>query len=176
MKEKIQWTNSIISACIGCILTLVFNFFWDVKPSIQKIEKDSSDILEKEREIQVHIETIEKKYLQKDNEGINCVIGINGDLSGNQVSVFKNNRFGLESQDVIFIKNPFGLFTPTAAFIVYTVKGSDSDSDADLFVSKEGIEKLDISPKQFKQGLFEMKLRFKDQFKQSYIDKRDIEQ
>lgn len=160
--KNIQWGNCIISAFVGVGLTLCFNYFFDVKPSIQHIETDTSSVLEKENEIQTHIENIEKKYLQKDNEGINCTIGISSDLKGNHVSVFKNNRFGLESQDVIFIKNPFGLFTPTVAFIVYTVNGSDSDSGADLFVSKEGMEKLDISPKQFKQGLFEMKLRFRD--------------
>lgn len=92
-------------------------------------------------------------------------MGISGDLSGNCVSVFQDNKFGLKSQDIIYITNPFGLYTPTAAFVVYLVDGSNSNSDADLFLSKEGIEKLDIDKKSFRKGIFEMRFRRKEEHK-----------
>lgn len=61
------------------------------------------------------------------------------------------------------------MFTPSAAFMVYTVNGSDRNSDADLFVSKAGLEQLNISPKDIKKGLFEMTIRFKDHAKQEHL-------
>lgn len=169
MNEKIQWKNCIISGFVGVLLTLCYSHFFDVKPAIDRLERTSSNILSQEEAIQTSIKSIENIYVIKDKHGMNCKVGINSDLVGNQVSVFKDNQFGLESQDIIYISNPYSMFTPSAAFMVYTVNGSDRNSDADLFVSKAGLEQLNISPKDLKKGLFEMTIRFKDHAKQEHL-------
>lgn len=162
MSEKIQWKNVFAGAFAGLILGVVFNYFWDVRPFVSEVRQSIQIIAQTQDEIQGRIDRIEEKYLQKDNQGSNCKVGISGDLSGNCVSVFQDNKFGLKSQDIIYITNPFGLYTPTAAFVVYLVDGSDNNSDADLFLSKEGIEKLDIDKKNFRKGIFEMRFRRKE--------------
>lgn len=172
-KESIQWGNCVLSALIGVILTIVVDHLFSVKPAIEEIAKDISAISKAEEATQNKISIIEEKYLQKDNEGISCKVGVSSELIKNQVSVFKNNQFDLKSQDVVYITNPFGPFTPTAAFIVSMVDGADSKSDADLFLSKEGLEKLDISRADFKKGVFDMKLRLKDKRKYEELRKND---
>lgn len=165
MSERIQWKNVAAGAFAGLIVGVVFNYFWDVRPFIAQIQQHVRTIDQTEIKIQERIDRIEEKYLQKDNQGSNCKVGISGDLTGNYVSVFQDNKFGLKSQDIIYITNPFGLYTPTAAFVVYLVDGSDNNSDADLFLSKEGIEKLDIDKKSFRKGIFEMRFRRKEEHK-----------
>lgn len=172
MKERIQWKGYVISALIGIIITSCYNHFFDVKPSINDIKTSSTKILDTEKEIQSNIERIEEHYLQKDKEGIRCKIGYSKELKGKNVSVFKDNKLGLKSQDVIYITNPYGLFTPTVAFIVSTEDGYAGDSKADMFVSKEGLDKLDINKDQYKKGLFEVRMRYKDSNKQNSIQDR----
>lgn len=172
MKERIQWRNCIISALIGIILTVCYNHLFDVKPSINDIKTSSAKILDTEKEIQSNIERIEEQYLQKDKEGIRCKIGYSTELKENRVSVFKDNKLGLKSQDVIYITNPYGLFTPTVAFIVSTEDGYAGDSKADMFVSKAGLDKLDINQDQYNKGLFEVRMRYKDSNKQNHIQEK----
>ena len=153
---------SIVSSIVG---SLVLSFFFDIRPYIITTQENIEQILQIEETIQERIDLIEEKYLQKDDMGSMCRVGYSADLQANCVSVFRDNKFGLQSQDVIFITNPYGLYTPTAAFVVSLVDGSDSNSEADLFLSKEGIEKLDISKKDLRKGVFDMRFRRKEEHK-----------
>ena len=79
-----------------------------------------------------------------------------GDLSEGRFSVYKDNKLNLESGDIIFITNPYGKFTPTVKFVVYLMEeNTGNKSSADLYVSRAGIDKLDITPKEVKRkGIF----------------------
>lgn len=115
-------------------------------------------IAEKSESMDESIYEIEGKYLKRDEEGCACIVGVSNDLEGNYVSVYKGNKLNLKSGDIIFITNPYGKFTPTIKFVVYLMEeNTNKKSSADLYVSRAGIDKLDITPQEVrKKGIFNM--------------------
>lgn len=148
----------IVSALIGAIIGFFCDFFSSVGPNIECIKNDLRKIYERSESMDESIYEIEGNYLKRDEEGCSCIVGVSSEMEGNYVSVYKGNKLNLKSGDIIFITNPYGKYTPTIKFVVYLMEENlDNKSSADLYVSREGISKLDISPREVKRkGIFNM--------------------
>ncbi len=170
----------VLSAIIGVIITIVADYFLEIRPNFKIIERNSDKISKNIQDINDKIDDIECKYLNIENQGEKCIVGMSSELSANEVSVYEGNELGLEGGDIIYITNPFGKYTPTIKFVVILIErnGKTDISKADLFVSKEGITKLDIPVKKAKvQGLFNMRIKREDKRKNKMkrSDNADIE-
>ena len=154
--NKVFWC--IISAFVGAMIGFCFDFFNQVGPNIECIKNDLKKIAEWSESMDESILEIEGNYLKRDEEGCSCIVGVSNDLEGNYVSVYKGNKLNLKSGDIIFITNPYGKFTPTIKFVVYLMEeDTNNKSSADLYVSREGIDKLDVTPQEVrKKGIFNM--------------------
>lgn len=154
--NQIMWC--VISAFLGAVACFLFDFFNQVGPNIECIKNDLRKISEQSESMDESIFKIEGKYLKRDEDGYSCVVGVSSEMEGNYVSVYKDNKLNLESGDIIFITNPYGKFTPTVKFVVYLMEeNTGNKSSADLYVSRAGIDKLDITPKEVKRkGIFNM--------------------
>lgn len=104
--------------------------------------------------------SIKSNYISKDIEGIEVNVGINSELRGNQISVFKNNNYHLKYAKTIALSNhiDFENFKPTMQFLVTkNIDRNNDKSKADLFISKEASLKLGLN--QLSQGLFVLKMK-----------------
>ena len=154
--KQLGWC--ILSALIGVLLGFYFDFFTHVGPDIGSMKNTLSDISKSSQSIDESIVEIKDCCFTCDQEGYSCIVGVSSEMEGNYVSVYKGNKLNLKSGDVIYITNPYGKFTPTVKFMVYFMEESTSNnSTADLYVSRAGIDKLDVSPRDVKRkGVFNM--------------------
>ena len=157
-KQLSQLLWCLASAVAGVLLGFYFDFFMHVGPDIESIKDELCSISKSSGSIDESIQIIKSYYIKRDEEGCACVVGVSSEMEGNYVSVYKGNKLNLKSGDIIFITNPYGKFTPTVKFVVYFMEENTSNkSVADLYVSRAGIDKLDISPRDVKRkGVFNM--------------------
>jgi len=159
-KQKIiyQLFWCLFSALVGVVIGFYFDFFTHVGPDIESIKDELHNISKSSESIDNSIQIIMNSIIKRDEKGYACVVGVSSEMEGNYVSVYKGNKLNLKSGDIIYITNPYGKFTPTVKFVVYFMEENTSNTTkADLYVSREGIDKLDISPRDVKRkGVFNM--------------------
>jgi hypothetical protein len=149
-----NWVAPILYVIVTVIIApVLIDYFFTLKPEIQKI----NDNIQK---ISCSLEEIENRYTKRDENGVDCKVGISSEMSENNVAVFENNKFGLKGADKIYVTNPYSKYNPTMVFIV-NLKEVDkkNPSNCDIFLSKEAMEKLDINKSDFYKGIFNMKMR-----------------
>ena len=160
MKQKSinQLFWCILSAIAGVLLGFYFDFFTHVGPDMESVKDELCSMSRSSESIDMRIKEIKDYYIKRDEEGCACAVGVSSEMEGNYVSVYKGNKLNLKSGDIIYITNPYGKFTPTVKFVVYFIDENTSNkSTADLYVSRAGIDKLDISPREVKRkGVFNM--------------------
>jgi len=114
--------------------------------------------------VKVDLCKIKNFYLTKDKEGVDIKVGISAELEGNNVTVFKNNTFGLVYTKAIYLTNPidFNNFCPTVQLIVtYEAENDDNKTDADIFISKDAASRLGLT-RNIAKGVFTLKMRIKE--------------
>ena len=86
-------------------------------------------------------------------------MGVSSELDQNTVSVFKGNKSGLKFSDAIKLTNTVHMLNPSVKLIVgHERDKKDSDSQADIFISKEAAEQLGV--KNYKKtGIFKVLLK-----------------
>ena len=150
----------ILSAVVCGIITFYFDFFTHVNPNIESIQEDLKELAQNSANMDRSLYNIENRYLTKDEDGCECFVGVSSEMTENYVSVYKGNRLNLKSNDIIYITNPYGKFTPTVKFVVYLIDNApNNSSQADLYVSKLGIDRLDVPRDQMKRGIFKMTIK-----------------
>lgn len=92
-------------------------------------------------------------------EGTEVLVGINYTLSGNEVSIFTQNKYGLKYLSQFFLSNPNDeIFLPRMRFSVHDTSRADpAESTAQIFISKEAAQRMGIS-KKLSKGVFRMNI------------------
>jgi len=149
-----NWVAPILYVIVTVLIApILYDYFFTLKPEIQKINDNI-------HRISFSLEEIENRYTKRDENGIDCKVGISSEMSGNNVAIPANNKFGLKGADKIYVTNPYSKYNPTMIFIVYLKEvDSKNPSNCDIFLSKEAMEKLDIKKDYFNIGVFNMKMR-----------------
>lgn len=150
---------------IFLLISAIISYFVVIQPMLV----DVRDKVDKSHEHICSIETIAKNiegnYLIRDVEGQKCVIGVSATTERGSIGVYSDNKFKLENGDIISIVRTDGPYAPTiVSFVVYVnEKGTNiKHSDADLFLNKEGIERLGLPYNEtVKRGLVKnLKIKF----------------
>ena len=111
--------------------------------------------------VKVDISNIKNYYVLKDKDGVEIKVGINSKIEGNNVTVFKNNNYGLKYTQAISLTNPidYNNFNPTVQLLVTCeVDRKDDKSGADIFISKDAALRLGLS-RYIERGLFTLRMR-----------------
>lgn len=172
MKGKISTNQIVIPVITGLIANLLFlllsaiiSYFVVIQPMLSDVKEKVEHSFEHICIIEDKIENIERNYLVKDVEGQKCVIGVSANTEKGSVGVYNDNKFNLENGDIISLVRTDGPYAPTlVSFVVYVnEKGANvKPSDADLFLNREGIERLGMSYGEIvKKGLVKnLKIKF----------------
>lgn len=141
-----------------CAIVGIF-FMSYYNPNIQKQLSIRDKVIEK---MTIEIDSLKAFNKSLLNEAIKtpCKVGYSAELKNNQISVYSNNRLGLKRGDRILIINEFGLNRISTECVVSIVENSENtNSDADLFLSKDCIRLLTTLKKIKKEGVFNMYFR-----------------
>jgi hypothetical protein len=167
-KEKKIWKETtfgkfILSASSGFAANLILALIIYIVSvyNVIPIIKDTKTILDS---VKVDIFKIKNYYVSKDKEGVEIKVGINFQLEGNNVTVFKNNALGLKYTQAIYLTNPidFNNFCPTVQLIVTCEVDKNNDkSGADIFISKDASIRLGLT-RSISKGIFTLKMRIKE--------------
>jgi hypothetical protein len=166
--EKKSWKDSAVgkffintsSGFIANLLLALIIYLISVYNVIPVI-KDTKRTLDS---VKVDLCKIKNFYVTKDKEGVDIKVGINSELEGNNVTVFKNNSLGLNYTQAIYLTNPidFNNFCPTVQLIVTCeVEKGDDKTGADIFISKDAASRLGLT-RNISKGVFTIKMRIKE--------------
>ena len=157
-----DWIAPVLYVIVTVFLApILYDYFVTLKPNVQKIDNNIEGIMSSMKEI-------ENRYTKRDENGIDCKVGFSNEISGNNIVLPENNKFGLKGADKIYITNPYSIFNTTMMFIVNLIEfDSKNPSKCDVFISKEAIEKLDIKKNDLCRGIFSMKMRTEKKEQQS---------
>lgn len=133
---------------IFLLLSAIISFFVVIQPMLSDVKEKVERSYEHICSMKNRMSDIEKHYLFKDVEGQKCVIGVSANTERGSIGVYADNKFNLENGDIISIVRTDGLYAPTlVSFVVYVNdrNANTKSSEADLFLNREGIERLGLS-------------------------------
>ena len=154
-----SWVVNIICGLLLMLIAwLATNFYQEyhllpaVKTSIQKAETLEKRIVELSKDIK----ELKENYLQKDQEGMPVMVGINSEMAEGTVSIYKNNKTGLKFRTWLQLTNPLNQLKPTLTMVVVGVSDKTGDTYADLFISPKAAEIFGVD---LSKGVFPMNMK-----------------
>jgi hypothetical protein len=159
-KEKTKWykwlvSNPIIAGIISNLLVIAILYVFSVYNLVPSIRETNDNV----KSIKNDISLLKENYLSRDLDGVEIKVGINSNLEGNNVAVFKNNKVGLRFTNALFATNPINRYCSTIKLLVSSeIEKNGDKSDAEIFVSKEAADILGFT-RYRRQGIFILKIK-----------------
>ena len=165
VKGKQPWyhifNTPIISSIVGSLIVLgltVLIAYFDIRGDIKYVRANIDSLICQSKHYNSQIKELIENYIIKE-DGTELEVGVSSELDQNTVSVFKGNKSGLKFSDAIKLTNTVHMLNPSVKLIVgHERDKKDSDSQADIFISKEAAEQLGV--KNYKKtGIFKVLLK-----------------
>jgi hypothetical protein len=146
---------NIFGGIIGAIAFAAIAYFagyLNTIPQINSIHKNV-DMIKSE------IIEIKEKYLSKDTDGIDIMVGVSSEAADHLAIIFSDNSANFKYSDMFELYYPVGKFSPKLRLLVSIERDRNGDkSRADIFISKEAAEIIGFRDYQ-KTGIVKMKAR-----------------
>lgn len=145
----------LILMIIGWGITTVYQEYQllpEVKKSVVKIDSLEKKIFELSKDVK----ELKGNYLERDQDGIEVIVGINSELSDNNVSVYKDNKIGLKTKTWLQLTNPLTQLKTSINMVVVLSMERKGTTSADLFISPKAAEIFGLDQT---KGVFPMNVK-----------------